>query len=868
MTTSGRISGRCGGAHGSLSHHHEHAEATAHGESGALGARPFTLGEDRRPRFERDRPFRITHLKLSAKLSLAKKSIEGVATLDVERASPTATELPLDAIAFDLHKVHVDGVPVDYTYDGKVLSVPLGKKKVAKVTVGYTAVPRKGLYFLEPDAEVKTRPRQVWSQCQEEDARHFIPCHDAPNQKMTTEMSIAVPAGFYVLSNGALISRKPEKGGLTRFHWKMNEPHASYLLTLVAGEFSEVEDMAGDVPLSYLVPRGREEDARRTFGSTKEMIARFSALTGQPYPWNRYAQVVVSDFIFGGMENTTATTLYEHVLLDKRAALDITSEDLIAHELAHQWFGDFLTCRDWAEGWLNEGFATYFEHLWREHKDGLDAYEYGLLTDLDAYLGEAAGRYKRPIVCRDYDAPLDLFDRHLYEKGCLVLHVLRMELGDETFFAGIRRYVATHAKGIVETRDLRAAFEAVSGRSLGAMFNELVYTAGHPELAVDVSWSDGVLSVSARQTQEAKDGVIAAFHVPIELHIVDHQKKLHERKIVLDARAGTFALPCPKRPEFVLVDPRMRVLGDVTVTVPEDMARAQLAHAPTARGRWRAAQSLAKRNDLLSIRALGQALNREKDAWMVRSEAAHALGTIRSPESEALLVPALSAKHPKVRRAVVAALGVLKAKAAAKALARLAKSDPSYLVCAEAARALGRTRDPIAKETLLAVLDQPSWADVVGAAAADALGALRTDDVIPELLTRIKYGQPTRVRRAALWALAQLTTESRVREAIEELLTDRDPYLRIDVTRALLEIGDVRSRRKLADVLDSDLDPRVRRRIREVLRDLGRDDKKIARELTGRIERIEKDYAELRAQLQKLTAKSKRTRPATAGGGH
>ena len=158
-----------------------------------------------------------------------------------------------------------------------------------------------------------------------------------------------------------------------------------------------------------------------------------------PYPWNKYAQVVVSDFIFGGMENTTATTMYEHILLDERAAIDITSDDLIAHELAHQWFGDYVTCRDWSEGWLNEGFATFFEHVWREKHLGRDEYDYGLKADLDAYLGEAHGRYRRPIVCQDYDAPLDLFDRHLYEKGGLVLHALRVELGDALFWKGVAR---------------------------------------------------------------------------------------------------------------------------------------------------------------------------------------------------------------------------------------------------------------------------------------------------------------------------------------------------------------------------------------------------------------------------------------------
>jgi aminopeptidase N len=816
------------------------------------------LSEDTRKNFEADRPFRVKHLALDIALSFEKKSITAKATLDVVRVAPDANEIVLDAIAFDIDSLEVDGKRASYTYDGRRLTVPLGKKKAARISVAYSATPRKGLYFLEPDAEVPSRPRQLWSQCQEEDARHFVPCQDAPHIKMTTEISVAVPKGWYALSNGELVSRRAEKGGRERFHWKMNEPHPSYLLTLVVGELSEIEDTAGKVPLSYLFPKGREEDARRTFKNTKAMIERFGALIGQPYPWNRYAQVVVSDFIFGGMENTTATTLYEHVLIDKRAAIDITSEDLIAHELAHQWFGDFLTCRDWSEGWLNEGFATYFEHIWRETKDGLDAYEYGLLTDLDAYLGEAAGRYRRPIVCRDYDAPLDLFDRHLYEKGGLVLHLLRMELGDETFFAGLKKYVTTHQRSIVETRDLMRALEDVSGRSLGQMFHELVYSPGHPELDVSITWAHGILEVTAKQTQDTKDGVPAVFRVPIELDVADEKGKIDRRTVTLDKKTATFALPCAKRPSFIVVDPRMRILGDVHATAPNDMIRAQLAKAPTARGRWRAAQMLAKSGDLQSIRALAHALSLEKESWMVRAEAAAALGGIRVLDAEEALLKALKTKHAKVRRAVVNALGARKATAAVKELARLAKSDESYLVTAEAARALGKTKDAAAKKTLLSVVDEPSWADVIGAAAADGLGALRDETVVPELLARTKYGHPTRLRRAAIMALSQVSTEPRVREAIEDLLRDNDPHLRIDVVRALVEIGDARSRRKLREQLDADLDPRVRRRIREALRDLGRDERKVARELESRLERIEKDYAELKTEVLRLSAKGKK----------
>src|SRR5262249_46134674 len=234
---------------------------------------------------------------------------------------------------------------------------------------------------------------------------------------------------------------------------------------------------------------------------TPEMIRRFGELIGVKYPWNKYAQVVVSDFIFGGMENTTATTMYEHILLDERAAIDVTSDDLIAHELAHQWFGDLVTCRDWSHGWLNEGFATFMEHIDRESHLGRDEYDHGLRGDAEAYSAEARGRYRRPIVCQDYEAPIDIFDRHLYEKGACVLHMLRRELGDALFFGGVRAYLTRHQKGVVETRDLMRALEEVSGRSLERFFEQWVYRPGHPELEIKVEHEGEVATVSVKQTQ-------------------------------------------------------------------------------------------------------------------------------------------------------------------------------------------------------------------------------------------------------------------------------------------------------------------------------------------------------------------------------
>ena len=842
MPLSHRLHARCG---------HFHAEST----EALAAARPFAFTSTTR-QFERDRPFLVRHLALDLALDVEKKSVAGVATLDVARIDPRASQISFDAIGFDLKSVKVDNHIVDAKYDGRTIVVPLAKElQTATVAVAYQATPRRGLYFIEPDEHYPDRPRQVWSQCQEEDARHFLPCHDKPHVKMTTELAVRVPNGWTVLSNGKLAAKEtPSKGGWF-FHWKMEDPHASYLLTLVAGEFAEIEAQVDGVPLSYLVPRGREADGERTFARTPDMIAHFAKLLGVPYPWNKYAQVVVSDFIFGGMENTTATTMYEHILLDERAQIDISSDDLIAHELAHQWFGDYVTCRDWSEAWLNEGFATYFEHVWREKHLGQDEYEYGLKGDLASYIGEAHGRYRRPIVCQEYDAPLDLFDRHLYEKGGLVLHLLRVELGAELFWKGVGVYLKRHAFGIVETRDLQRALEEVSGKSLGKVVEQWVQRPGHPEMEIALSWEDGVLKVAAKQHQSSTDGVPAAFEIPIVLDVVDERGKVIRERLLMTQRTEAFAVPCAGRPRFVVVDPEMQILGEVHAKAPNDMLRAQLDDAPTARGRWLAAMALSQTDEPPTIAALARRLEDEREFWGVRAECAEALGHVRARECFDTLTKNLGTKHPKVRRAIVDAIGRFKTTAAVSALKPRALKDESYLVEAEAARALGKTKQPSAFDTLLDVLDRPSWADVVRVGAIDGLAALRDDRGAPHVLARTRYGQPTRARRAAILALPKLVSDRKAREALEDLLEDADPHLRIDVVRALVDMGDTKSRTALRARLEMDLDARVRRRIREALRDIGEGGKRSVDQLRDELEKLQNEHRELRTRLSVMEAK-------------
>jgi aminopeptidase N len=848
MPLSHRHHARCGHLHAAHAEHAEHASG-----------RPFPFASTAR-QFERDRPFLVRHIALDLALDVEKKTVAGTATVDVARVDARATELRFDAIGFDLKSVTVEGAPVAYTYDGRTLVVSLAPPlappaspdaTAASVVIAYAATPRRGLYFLEPDEHYPERPRQVWSQCQEEDARHFVPCHDKPHVKMTTELTVRAPNGWTVLSNGALVRKETPGEGAWLFHWKMSAPHSSYLLTLVAGEFSEIDAKAGELPVSYLVPKGREDDGRRAFGRTPDMIAHFAALTGVAFPWNKYAQVVVSDFIFGGMENTTATTMYEHILLDERAALDVTSDDLVAHELAHQWFGDYVTCRDWSEAWLNEGFATYFEHVWRDKVLGPDEYAYGLKGDLAAYLGEASGRYRRPIVCHEYDAPLDLFDRHLYEKGGLVLHLLWAELGADVFWRGVGAYLKAHAYGLVETRDLQRALEDASGKSLGRMFEQWVHRPGHPEVDVALSWDDGILKVAVKQHQATSDGVPNVFEFPLVLDVA-HAGEPARTRLMVTQRAETFAVPCPERPRFVVVDPELQILGEVHVKGSNDMLRAQLHGAPTARGRWLAAQALATTDDPPTIGALVARLEDEREIWCVRAECAEALGSIRAREGFAALARNAATKHPKVRRAVMDALGRFKTPAAVEALRPHALKDDSYLVEAEAARALGKTKQAAAFETLLDVLDRPSWADVVRVGAIDGLAALRDDRGASHVLARTRYGQPNRARRAAILALPKLMADRKGREALEELLDDADPHLRIDAVRALVDLGDARARPALRARLEVDLDARVRRRLREALRDLGGDGKRASDQLRDDFEKLQNEHTELKTRLAVL----------------
>ncbi len=833
----------------------------------AAAAQPRTFRrfsfDSSKKHYERAVPFALRHVSCDWDLDVAARALSGQVELDVQRVASTAHELVLDAVAFEVEKITVGAQPAPFVYDGLQLRITLPRSfERGVVAIAYRVQPQRGMLFLAPDELVPDRPTQVWTQCQEEDARYFLPCHDAPHVKMTSEMRVRVPRGWTALSNGDLLAEKT-RGKRTEFHYRFAEPHSSYLLTLVAGDFASYEEVGQsggrDVPLRYLYPPGRDADAKATFGRTARMLAFFSDRFGVAYPWSSYAQVVVADFPGGGMENTTATTLYEHTLLDEKARLDVTADELIAHELAHQWFGDLVTCRSWSEGWLNEGFATYCERLWDEHENGADEAMYGLQRDLGAYLAESV-RYVRPVVAHTYDAPYDLFDRHLYEKGGVFLHGLREELGDAAFFGAVRTYLQAHARGLVETRDLLRAMEASSGKSLARRFEEGLHTPGHPVVSIVIQYDRGLLTIEAEQLQGASEapaderGVPEVFAVPLSFDILTAKGSVRTETVLFERRQDTFVFASPQRPVAVVVDPRMTVLGEVTVKAPHDLLHAQLDLAPTARGRWLAARTLASLGDARTLSRLARRLRDEKEFWGVRAECADALAAARTDDAKKALLAALSIAHPKARRAVVRALGAFRAPDVVAALVPVALGDESIVVQSEAARSLGKTKEAAAYDTLVVMLGRSSWADVVATGAIDGLLASKDDRAVEHVAARTKYGYSTRIRRAAVRAVPGLLPPLRARELLEGLLADADQNLRIDVAYALAELDDARARGPLSEQLQRDLDPRARRAYREVLRDLGRGVGKSDVALAGDVARLEKMLGELHRQVGVLHA--------------
>lgn len=773
-------------------------------------ATPFS-----KPHFTPDRPLNLEHIVLSVVPDFEQQSIECTATLSLKALADRVESVSLDMADLKVKSISLKdkGLLLFHSEDGKVVAeLPdeVSYGSTIEIAVEYGGKPRKGLYFRKPDKDYPSRPVQLWTQGEDEDSHYWFPCIDTPAQKATSEVLATVPAGFTVISNGKLAEVKEDAAkGLKTYHYVQDKPHSIYLITLVAGEFVELKDEANGIPLLYYVPKGREDDAKRSFSETPKMVEFLAEKTGMPYPWDKYAQTCVSEYIFGGMENTSATTLTDTTLHDERAHLDFSSVPLVSHELAHMWFGDLLTCRYWKHAWLNEGFATFCEALYTQFSKGDDEYLFEMLQNQDIYLGEL-DRYARPIVTNVFETASELFDRHLYEKGSVVLHMLRSMVGQETFWRGIQLYVKDNAFKNVETSDLRAAFEKASGINLDAFFAQWTGRPGHPDLSVNYESKAEDLAVLRVVQKQAED----AFNFRLRVK-VQYQGSAEETCSVINSKDQSIALHLAGRPLYVSVDPKFEVLKTIEYARPREMMLAQLS-SDTVPGRIQAAKGLAKDASPDAVEALKKALASDP-FWGVQAEAAKALGEIGNESSLKALIESLSVSHPKVRRAVVSALGQFKKEEAADALLSLfAKGDPSYFVEAECLRSIGKTKSEKAYEFIVKGMERPSWQEVVKVGGVDGLGSLGDPKAVPVLLEKVKLGNHLRVREASTVALGKVGRDNvGVTDRLTDLLGDYWFRVRGYAASALAELKATDAIPALSKAAEKELDGRVRRLIRE-----------------------------------------------------
>jgi aminopeptidase N len=538
----------------------------------------------------------ITHLAIDAIPDWKKRYLNGKVEITATPYFYPTKSIELDARGMEIVAVIFQDsamraqspngpVMTDWKYENDLLKINLPRTYTRNeklyVSVQYIAKPNelkkggsaaisddRGLYFIDPDDADPTIPRQFWTQGETQASSAWFPCIDRPNEKMTTEVYMHVEPNLVTLSNGILVDSKTDEDGLKVDHWKMNQPHSTYLVMMAAGDFKVVKDTWRGKEVNYYVEPAFEKYGRSVFGKTPEMLEFFSTVLGVEYPWDKYSQICAREYVSGAMENTTATLHSDFLQLDDRELLDGSYEDYISHELFHQWFGDYVTAESWANLPLNESFATYGEYLWIEHKYGREWADHHHYDSRQGYLYEAGVPHTNPdepgkmepLIRFNYDSQEDMFDSHSYNKGGQVLHMLRLEVGDDAFFASLKLYLETNKFQAAEIHNLRLAFEKVTGRDLNWFFDQWFMSSGHPELDITYTWdaSKKREMVIMRQIQDFSRG-IPVFRLPMNVDVYVNGKATREQ-IVCDSKADTFYFDADSKPDLVNIDPEKPTL--------------------------------------------------------------------------------------------------------------------------------------------------------------------------------------------------------------------------------------------------------------------------------------------------------------------
>lgn len=799
----------------------------------ALAARAALIddatGRDRR-NHPPDRLVDYLHMKLQMRFDdLNARRFSAVETLTITPLGKPTASLTLDAVNLKFKSVTLADHKVEQSYDDRVLTLrfdpPLALDAKYDLIMDYECDrPVDGLFFT-PTApaspaspaspDVPEYSAEVHTQGESDTNRHWFACHDFPNDQMSTELIVDVPAGFQVSSNGRLVSNLTS-GDRAVWHWSQEKPHVAYLVSLVIGKFDVVEIPHPRVPMKVWVPVGRGGDVPRSYGRTGEMIDLFEKRFGVPYPWERYDQILAKNFNAGGMENTTATTMYPTAVYDKTALLDGDLESLIAHELCHQWTGDYITCKSWAHIWLNEGWASYGSDLWFEQRDGVDGYLENIRDEFSVARGDRTDDNRIAMVSNEYDDPDDVFGRvaNPYPKGASILHMLRMMMGDEVFWKGVRLYFQKCGPGLAETNDFRYAMEEASGLGLEWFFDQWCYRPGTPALKVN-SIYDGatrMLTLDVEQSQKIDEATPAfRFTLPVLIRTTTGEMK-HD--IQVDSETTTYSVVLDGPPTMVAIDPQLHVLKTMTEDKPPAWWIEQLSNPPSIVAKHQAIEALGGSDSAENIALLTEIIRDDRQRPGIRNSAVESLAKFGSPEAKQAMLELAKAGVPeaKVRVTLVSQLRNLDKAQAAEGLLKFAQEDVSYAVRASAIDGLAALKCKEQADAVVALVEYPSHNDQVRNAALRALADFDDARALQLAMKYAAYGYMDRSRPTAISVVGRLAKhdQSKAVEFLIALLDDPEQRAVNAAGAALAETGDRKAEPRLRQMMENSPDPELR----------------------------------------------------------
>src|SRR6218665_901597 len=775
---------------------------------------------------------KLVHTKLDVKPDYSKSYLYGKAWITLQPYFYPTDSLTLDAKGMEFKKVALlangKETPLKYDYDDWQLRIKLNKTYTANekyiIYIDYIAKPDefdarygqgamlgiKGMYFINPRGEEKDKPTQIWTQGETESSSAWFPTIDKTAQKTTQELTVTVPDKYVTLSNGKLISQKKNADGTRSDYWKMDLPHSPYLFFLGVGEYAVIKDSWRGKEVNYYVEKEYGPVAKKIFGNTPEMMTYFSKITGVDFPWIKYSQITGRDYVAGAMENTTATIHQENAQQDARELIDGNDwESTIAHELFHQWFGDYVTAESWSNLTLNESFANYSETLWDEYKYGKDAGEAQNYNDMVAYLNSHSD--KIDLVRFHYHDKEDMFDAVSYNKGGRILHMLRKEIGDSAFFKALNLYLTTNKFKAAEAHQLRLAFEEVTGRDLNWYFNQWYFGSGHPLVSIDYVYDDADKKVNVIVKKTQTTGKI--FKLPLIVDVYNGEKKTRY-KVWTENATDTFSFSYTTHPDLVNVDADKILLWVKKDNKTLDNFIHQYKYAGNYVDRREAIEFAARnQKDPKAVALLKTALN---DPYFGLRNLAISRLDLKNEEVKTTMEPILvtlakTDKNSLVKANAILALGAYKTEAYMP-IFKAALNDSSYTVAGRALSALGGI-DSVGALSIAKQLSTQTTKGLLKSEIKLAIAKSGDETVFTEVMAEFeKAGMQERfgiVNELVPFLISMKNTE-KVKQGIEAITKFRDeipapirsqtdPYLNGQILKRILTAKDAALKANPAD---------------------------------------------------------------------